>query len=161
VVPYLDTDAMAAATRHLLDDPEAAQSIGKLAARRIETGFRRADYVDFLLSRFTAPVHRVTLVLSGQDAAELGQQLERLSASFDTIAWRPDALLLISPEAGPMNLPPALSRIRTDHLILPRDTLPAELLSQAVAQADTELLWFVDLPLDADHRRPALPAHGL
>lgn len=148
VVPYLDTEAMATATRHLLDDPEATRNIGKLAAQRIETGFHRADYVDFLLSHFTAPVHRVTLVLPAQDAVQLGQQLERLGASFDTIDWRPDALVLISPEAGPISLPPALATISITHLSMPRETPPVELLAHAASQANTELLWFVDLVLE-------------
>jgi glycosyltransferase involved in cell wall biosynthesis/tetratricopeptide (TPR) repeat protein len=145
IVPYLDVDAMASATRRLLDTPEEAQNIATRAAQRIDSGFRRADYVSYLLARFTAPVHTVTLVVFGQDAAALSAKLHSLSLGLTTNPWRPDAVLTVSPVPTNDGLPGELMAIPVSHLILPAKTSADELLRQAASRAETELLWFVDV----------------
>ncbi len=147
VVPYLDVDAMARATCRLLETPEDAQSIAVKAARRIEAGFRRSDYVNYLLARFTAPAHTVTLVVFGHDAAALLAKLHSLSLGLATNPWRPDAVLTVSPAPTNNGLPVELMAIPVSHMTLPAKTSTEELLKQAASRAETELLWFVDVSI--------------
>lgn len=147
VVPYLDVDAMARATCRLLETPEDAQSIAVKAARRIEAGFRRSDYVNYLLARFTAPAHTVTLVVFGHDAAALLAKLHSLSLGLATNPWRPDAVLTVSPAPANNGLPAELMAIPVSHMTLPAKTSTEELLKQAASRAETELLWFVDVSI--------------
>ncbi len=155
-VPYLDTDAMAAAVCHLLDDPDAARTIGHRAAQRIESGFRRADYVDFLLSHFTSPAHTVTVVIPGSDAPAIARQLSAIAAG----AWRPDALCLAHIEAGRIAIPAELAHLPITNLALPTGTPMAEVLRRSAQASDTELLWLLDTQVQAvsDDIAPLLSA---
>lgn len=146
VVPYLDTAAMAKATRELLESPASTTAIGTHAARRIETGFRRKDYLDFLLSQFRQAIHRVTLVLPGANPRQLSRQLASLEEALAGLDWRPDHLILpCAPET--LRLPPSLASIGCSRLNLPVTTPVQEQLRQATSQAETELLWYLDAPL--------------
>ncbi|MBS1189587.1 MAG: methyltransferase domain protein [Rhodocyclaceae bacterium] len=146
VVPYLDVAAMADATRRLLDVPGQAREIGAQAAARIDAGFRRRDYVDFLLSHFNCASHSVTLVLAGRDAPMLERQLLQLESCLHGMRWRPDALLLGTPD--PVQLPASLSSLPVIRLSQRRDGVPADLLLEASQRATTELLWFIDAVVD-------------
>ncbi len=146
VVPYLDLDAMARTTRHLLDDPAAAAGIAARAAARIDTGFRRKDYVDFLLAQFQAATPAVTLVVPGADPEQLGRQLESLTTALASLSWRPDQLILpCAPDGQP--LPPGLADLPCQRLHLPAATPALEQLRQASHGARTELLWYLDTPV--------------
>ncbi len=155
-VPYLDTDAMAAAVCRLLDDPDAARTIGRQAAQRIESGFRRADYVDFLLSHFTCPIHTVTAVIPGSDAPAITCQLSAIAAG----SWRPDALCLAHVEAGHIAIPAELAHLPVTGLALPPGTPMTEVLRRSAQASATELLWLLDTQVQAisDDIAPLLSA---